>query len=69
MNKRYILYTRIKDSKYVGYYRYAFKLFNNYLELQRHLKNFWFIEKNNYVIFEETSIKRDFSCSDKKELI
>ena len=68
MNKRYILYSRIKDKKYEGYYRYAFKLFDNYLELQRHLKSFSFVEKNNYVVFEETEIKREFYNNDNVRL-
>ena len=66
MNKRYILYSRIKDSKYEDYYRYAFKMFDNYNELQKHLNNFWFVEKNNYWIFEETDLERDYSYSDIK---
>ena len=66
MNKRYVLYARIKDSKYEGFYRYAFKLFENYHDLQKHLHNYWFVEKNNYVIFEETDLGRDYSCCDGK---
>ena len=67
MNKRYILLIRTKDSKYDDYYRYNYKLFENYFELQKHLHNFWFIEKNNYVIFEETELERDYSCCDIKK--
>lgn len=66
MNKKYILYTRIKDNKYENFYRQAYKIFDNYYELQKHLNKFWFIEKNNYIIFEETDITRDYSCSDTK---
>lgn len=62
MSKRYILYTRQKDNKYEDYYRFNFKLFENYFDLQKHLQKFWFIEKNNYVIFEETNIEKDYSC-------
>ena len=67
MNKRYILLIRTKDSKYDDYYRYNYKLFENYFELQKHLQNFWFIEKNNYVIFKETELERDYSCCDIKK--
>lgn len=66
MSKRYILYTREKDNKYENYYRFNFKLFENYFDLQKHLQKFWFIEKNNYVIFEETNIEKDYSCCDIK---
>lgn len=66
MNKRYILYSRIKDKKYDGFYRYAFKLFDSYYDLQKHLRIFSFMEKNNYVVFEETDIKRDFYNGNKR---
>lgn len=67
MSKRYILYTRERDNKYEDYYRYNFKLFENYFDLQKHLQKFWFIEKNNYVIFEETDIEKDYSCCNIKK--
>lgn len=66
MSKRYILYTRERDNKYENYYRYNFKLFENYFDLQKHLQKYWFIEKNNYVIFEETNIEKDYSCCEIK---
>lgn len=65
-DKRYILLIRTKDMKYEGYYRYDYRLFENYFDLQKHLQKFWFIEKSNYVIFEETNIERDYSCCDVK---
>lgn len=66
MKKRYVLLSRTK-SKYEDFYRYHYKLFNSYLELQRHLLNFWYIEKNDYIIFEETNITKDYSASDLKK--
>lgn len=65
MKKRYILLTRTK-SKYEDFYRYHTKLFENYFELQKHLQNFWYIEKNNYRIFEETELTKDYSINDIK---
>lgn len=58
MNKRYILLTRT-ESKYDNFFRYHFKIFDSYIELQRHLLKF----NNNpvYYIFEETNIKKDLS--------
>ena len=50
MKKRYVLLTKTL-SKYDGMERYNYKLFNDYFELQRHLQNYWFVEKNRYVIF------------------
>ena len=60
MSKRYVLYTRTK-SKYEDFYRYHFKIFDNYFDLQRHLLKYWWIEKNNYTIFEETNLAKDYS--------
>lgn len=60
--KRYILLSRAK-SKYEDFYRYHYKLFENYFELQKHLLKFWWIEKNDYRIFEETSLTRDYSIN------
>lgn len=65
--KRYILLTRTR-SKYEDFYRYHFKLFDNYFELQKHLLNFWYIEKNNYRIFEETDLTKDYSLGRVKKL-
>lgn len=64
--KRYILLSRTK-SKYEDFYRYHYKLFENYFELQKHLLKFWWIEKNDYRIFEETSLTRDYSINDVKK--
>lgn len=64
--KRYILMTIEKDFKYEGFGRYYYKLFDNYLELQKHLYKFGFIEKNKYIVFEETNLKKDSSLSDVK---
>lgn len=63
--KKYILLTRTK-SKYEDFYRYHFKLFENYFELQKHLQCFWYIEKSNYKIFEETTLSKDYSLNDIK---
>lgn len=62
MIKKYILLSRTK-SKYEDFYRYHYKLFDNYFELQKHLQNFWYIEKNEYIVFEETNIKKDYSLN------
>lgn len=59
MKKRYVLLTRTK-SKYEDMYRYHYKLFNDYLELQKHLQDYWFINKNEYIVFEETEFKKDY---------
>ena len=63
MKKRYILLTRTK-SNYEDFYRFHFKLFEDYFQLQKHLMNYWCIEKNNYVIFEETNLTKDYSLND-----
>ena len=65
--KRYILLTKSK-SKYEDFFRYHFKLFENYFDLQKHLIKFWYVEKNTYVVFEETEITKDYSLSDVKKL-
>ena len=65
MKKRYILMT-IENSKYEDFKKYHFKLFENYFDLQKHLHNFWYMEKNTYKIFEETEITKDYSLSDVK---
>ena len=64
--KKYILMIKERDNKYTDFYRFYYKFFNNYFELQKHLQNFWFIEKNNYVIFEETDLTKDYSINDVK---
>lgn len=43
-------------------------LFDNYFELQKHLLNFWYVEKNNYRIFEETDLTKDYSLGRVKKL-
>lgn len=68
MKKRYVLFSRTK-SRYEDYYRYHYKLFDSYFDLQRHLSNYWYIEKNDYVIFEETNIKKDYSVANVKKEI
>jgi hypothetical protein len=65
MKKRYVLYTRTK-SKYEDFYRYHFKIFNDYFELQKHLMHYWYINKNDYTIFEETNLVKDYSLNDIK---
>ena len=66
MKKKYVLFTKTK-SKYGDYCRYHFKLFDNYFELQKHLMHFWYIDKNSYIIFEETDLKKDYSLNDVKK--
>lgn len=66
MKKRYILLTRTK-SKYEDFYREHYKMFDNYFELQKHLQYFWYINTNEYVIFEETELKKDYSLNDVKK--
>ena len=65
--KKYILLIKQKDKKYEDFYKMYYKLFDSYYELQKHLQNFWFIEKNNYIIFEETDLTKDYSCNDVKK--
>ena len=65
MKKKYVLCTKTK-SKYEDFYRYHFKLFNDYFELQKHLQCFWFINKNEYIIFEETDLTKDYSINNVK---
>lgn len=66
MKKRYILMTIDKNLKYDGYERYYYKLFDDYFKLQKHLLQYWYIEKNKYVIFEETDLNRDYSINNIK---
>lgn len=63
--KKYILLTRTK-SKYEDFFRYHFKLFENYFELQKHLQRFWYMDKKTYKIFEETTLSKDYSLNDIK---
>lgn len=56
--KRYILMT-IERSNYDGYSRYFYRLFNSYKELQHHLIKFH--NTPMYIVFEETSNKKDKS--------
>lgn len=63
--KKYILLTRTR-SKYEDFYRYHFRLFENYFELQKHLHHFWYMEKNTYKIFEESELTKDYSLNDIK---
>lgn len=64
--KRYILMTIVK-SKYDGFSRQYYKLFDSYIELQHHLSKFW--KHNNFIIFEETNLTRDNSCYRRKCII
>lgn len=65
MNKGYILMT-IERSKYNEFLRYHYTYFENYYELQKHLNSFWNVNKNDYVVFEETNIYKDYSTNIKK---
>ena len=56
--KRYILMT-IEKSNYDGYARHFYRLFETYRELQNHLSKFQNIP--TYIVFEESSIKKDKS--------
>ena len=66
-NKKYVLMTIEKDYKYEGFVRHHFKLFESYFDLQKHLQNFWYIEKNKYMVFEETDFKKDYSLAPVKK--
>lgn len=65
--KRYVLVTKTQ-SRYEDFCRYHYKLFDSYLELQRHLLKFWYIGDHTYSIFEETDIKKDNSLNQKKKI-
>ena len=56
--KKYILMT-IEKSNYDGYARHFYRLFETYIELQKHLSKFQNLP--HYIVFEETSIKKDKS--------
>lgn len=56
--KKYILMT-IEKSNYDSFERYFYRLFNSYKELQQHLMKFRNVPK--YIIFEETTTKKDKS--------
>ena len=66
--KKYILMTTSK-SKYEDFIRYHFRVFNSYLELQRHLLKFPHLQSNDFVVFEETNIKVDKSLYPFKRII
>lgn len=65
MRKKYVLLTKTK-SKYEDFYRIHLKLFDDYFQLQKHLQYFWYIDKNSYIIFEETDLTKDYSLNDIK---
>lgn len=67
MEKRYILLIK-NFSKYDGFVKYSFKLFDTYFDLQKHLCKFWFVNKTEYSIFEETNLTRDYSLNNIKKL-
>ena len=69
MKKRYILMTIDNKLKYEGFVKYYYKLFDDYFSLQKHLLKYWYIEKNRYVVFEETDITRDYSINNVKEKV
>ena len=56
--KRYVLMT-IEKSNYDGYARHFYRLFETYRELQNHLLKFQNLP--SYIVFEETTIKKDKS--------
>ena len=65
---RYVLMTS-KVSKYDGFMKNNFRLFDTYYDLQKFLAKYWFVEKNKYYIFVETELSRDYSTNDiKKEV-
>ena len=66
-NKKYVLMTIEGNLKYEYFVRNHFKLFDSYLELQKHLQKFWFINKDEYIIFKKTKIKKDNSINDVKK--
>lgn len=65
MNKGYVLMT-IERSKYDDYFKCHYTYFENYYELQKHLNEFWNINKNDYIVFEETNIQKDYSTNIRK---
>lgn len=65
-SKKYVLLIK-EDSGYVGYYRFQYRYFEDYLSLQRHLLKFRNIP-NNYVIFEETNITLDKTLIPKRKI-
>lgn len=57
-NKKYVLMTIEKDYKYEGFVRHHFKLFDSYFELQKHLQNFWYIEKIDIWYLKKQILKK-----------
>lgn len=54
----YILLCKVKDQKYEGFERNYYLHFNSYHDLQRHLLRYRYVSNKNYVVFQETDIKR-----------
>lgn len=63
--KSYVLLIK-EDSDYVGFSRFIYKFFNNYLELQKHLLKFKY--ENNFIVYEETNIKLDKTLLPERKL-
>ena len=58
MKERYVLMCYYNFNKYEGFTKYTLRLFDNFNELQDFLKKYSFVEKNQYIIFKETDIKK-----------
>ena len=56
-NKKYVLMTIEEDYMNEGFVKHHFKLFDNHFELQKHLKNFWYIEKINIKFLKRLILK------------
>lgn len=65
-NKKYVLLIK-EDSGYVGYYRFQYRYFENYLSLQKHLLKYR-NTPTKYVIFEETNLQIDKTLLPKRKL-
>lgn len=65
MSKNYVLLVK-EDSGYVGYYRFQYRYFPDYLSLQKHLLKFR--DKTNYIVFESTDIKADKSLVPRRKI-
>lgn len=63
--KKYILLIKEK-SDYEGFYRFNYKLFTSYIDLQKHLLKFK--KFNNFEVYEETDIKRDTTLEPKRKI-
>lgn len=54
---KYIIEYKTK-SKYEGFGKIYYMAFDSYYELQKHLLRYRFVNKNDYIVYRETKIKR-----------